>query len=119
MYENEFKTLLEKNFKEVKLLGQYSCAQSVVCSPDQAKIENYYSGDYNSVKTTSGPEIVYWIAMASDNPLPHVNNSSFLHSFSISDLLQKESEAVKKTLTYRIGHFILYPFKCLKALFSR
>ncbi len=119
LYGSEFKTLLEKNFKEVKLIGQYSCAQSVVCSPEQVKSETYYSGDYNSVKTTTRPEIMYWIAMASDNPLPHVNDSSFLHSISISDLLQKEAEVVKKTLTYRIGHFILFPFKCLKTFFFR
>ncbi|HEY9706330.1 MAG TPA: class I SAM-dependent methyltransferase, partial [Allocoleopsis sp.] len=119
LYGNEFKTLLQKYFKEVKLFGQYSCSESVIYDPNQSNTNVFFTGDYKSVNITQMPDPVYWVAMASDNTLPAETNSSFLHLNAISELLQEQEESIKKTKSYRVGNFILYPFKRLKFLLSK
>lgn len=119
LYKTEFMSLLKAYFKEVKFLGQSSCAMSMIINEEMTTNEVYFSGDYKSINVVSKPEPVYWIAMATDNTLPLVNDTFFLHPKTLSTLKQEETEAVHRTLTYRVGNVILAPLKFLKKIFGK
>jgi ubiquinone/menaquinone biosynthesis C-methylase UbiE len=119
LYKEEFEYLLKQNFKQVKILGQHSYSMSAIYNEEIPTEEKYFSGNYTAINRISKPTPVYLIAIASDNTLPLINNSYFLHSKKISDLQQDQSEVIQKTLSYRIGNAVLYPFKLIKRLFLR
>lgn len=119
LYKTEFMSLLKAYFKEVKFLGQSSCSMSMIINETKTIEEVYFSGDYNSINVVSKPEPVYWIAMATDNTLPLVNDTFFLHPKTLSTLQQEQTGAIHRTLTYRVGNVILAPLKFLKRVFGK
>lgn len=119
LYKDEFHILLKSFFKEVKLLGQCSHSMSMIINEEKTQSRKYYSGDYNSINSIPKPELLYWVALASDYSLPDVNNTLFLHPHTISRIQEETREYVKQTITYRVGNAILFPFKLLKKLFSK
>lgn len=116
LYKHELEALLKNLFKEVKILGQHSSSISAIYDEEVVTRETYFSGDFKNINNVSKPEPAFLIAVASDNTLPSINNSFFLHPKTLSDLLQDEKEVNKKTVSYRIGNAILYPLKLVKRL---
>jgi hypothetical protein len=63
---------------------------------------------------------LYWIAIASDNPIPEKNISSLFYNTKMTEThLEDLRLSMKATLSYKIGHFLLWPFKKINDLFKK
>ena len=119
LYEQEFKELLRNFFSYSFFFKQSFCSGSVIWDEKNTSLEEFYSGNYTTIKSNSAISTMYWIGMASDTVLTALPCSIFQHEKKMSQLLFEEAEAVKKTLTYRVGDMLLYPFKFIRALFRK
>lgn len=61
----------------------------------------------------------FLIALASDNGLPILSNSLFNGNSIVEQALIEKEKMVMNTITYRLGHFILYPFKLIRDILKK
>lgn len=111
LYKNEFINLASKYFSQIQLLSQiYSNGNSIVQENDYLKELKSFSGNYSIIKERIlNP--MFLIIIASDGDFKKQNISVF-DGGNISKMeLLKE---IQNSNTYKIGHFILMPFKFLK-----
>ena len=78
-----------------------------------------YKGDYQEIKKDAGENRLYFIALASDQPLPVINNSVFNGQSVFAEAVSAREKIVTNTITYKVGHAILYPAKLVKKLFKK
>jgi ubiquinone/menaquinone biosynthesis C-methylase UbiE len=119
LYEQDFKNLVANYFPNTCFYKQNSYSGSMILNEKQPGIQNYYNGDYENINALTAQDTLYWIAIASENELPLLAGSFFKHPKTIAQLLEEQTEAVKKTMTYRTGHILLLPFKFIRSLFSK
>jgi len=119
LYDTEFKTLITDHFQFSDFYKQKSFAGSIIQSEKKYEIKEFYQGDFTNIETNTKFKPVYWIALASDKPIPSLPNGIYMHEKSIAELLFEEADAVRKTLTFKAGSFILWPFKGIKSLFKK
>jgi len=118
LYEEEFKALLHKYFKNVQLLNQQITLSSVITSASSEGLKSY-KGSYEEITNDNGETRLYLIALASDEPLPVINNSLFNGESILGEALTAREKMVTNTITYKLGHAILYPAKLFKKLFKK
>lgn len=118
LYEEEFTGLLKQHFRNIEILKQQTTLASLVTAGVPTNI-TMYSGDYNKIDTMTGPEALYFIALASDAEIPMVNTSLFNGQFVYQNVLSEREKFVANTITYKTGHVLLYPFKLLRKLFGK
>lgn len=119
LYEKEFKALVDKYFQHVSYYRQSSFTGSSIVKENHTEISHIYSGNYASVARETSPSYLYHIAIASDLPLQEISPSLFQDTQLLNRLLEEQQFGLKKTITYRIGHFILSPLKLIRSLFSK
>lgn len=115
LYEADFKNLVQQHFKNTMFLQQSFIQGSLIILEGTTQGFTLHSGDYNTL-LESRPQPAYWIAIASNVELPQLPGSFFYNEQITKIILESEKAAVKKTATYRVGHFLLYPFKRIRAL---
>jgi len=118
LYPEEFTALLKNHFNHVQVLNQQTAVSSVISSPGTDGL-NTYKGDYRAISTDTGEDRLYCIALASDNPLPPVKNSVFNGQSIFAEALTAREQLVMQTITYKLGHALLYPAKLIKKLFNK
>jgi len=119
MYGQEFKELLVKFFPYQSFYKQYSRTGSFIENDENKNQLDSFSGDYADILRNIPIPAMYWIAVVSDKELPYLNGSFFQHPKEFSQVIHEETEAVKKTLTYRTGNLLLTPFKFIRSLFRK
>lgn len=119
LYELEFKSLVSDFFKYNKFYSQRSFATSLIIKDGENHFSSFYKGNYKEIEESNSFNPFFRIALASDKEVPDIQTGFFFHEKSISALLFQESEAVKKTLTYRIGQIITSPVKSLISYFKK
>jgi ubiquinone/menaquinone biosynthesis C-methylase UbiE len=119
LYGSEFKSLLIRFFNFVRFYEQSSLSASVIIDEKIKQIQNFVSGDYNTLELSSSLPVRYWLAAVSDNELPHLPSSLFKNQKTASQLIEEHTASIKKTITYRTGNIILLPFKFIHSLFSK
>lgn len=115
-YEAEFFSILQKNFKYIQLNKQLNNSYSLIHSTLNTQFE-FFSGDFNQIGKCTVPEAMFFIAFASDNNLPLINSSLFNSQSIIEKAVLEKEKAIKQSYSYRIGNFILYPFKVIRNFF--
>ncbi len=118
LYEEEFTSLLNKYFKNVQLLGQQITLSSVITA-ENAQGLKVYKGNFREIKNDSIGNRLYCIALASDESLPLINNSLFNGQSVFAEAISAKEKMITNTITYKVGHVILYPAKLLKKLFKK
>ena len=116
LYGDEFKQLLNSFFKCTTFFQQSSHITSTIIKINLNELEQFYTGDYSDIKKLSSITPVYWIALASDEKTYDLPSSIYYHQQQLAELINNEKELIKKTITYRFGKFILYPFKKIRNL---
>jgi 2-polyprenyl-3-methyl-5-hydroxy-6-metoxy-1,4-benzoquinol methylase len=111
----QFETLLHSYFKNVQILTQQTCHSSLISQPGQTRFD-IYSGNQDQLGKNLEAKGLYLIAIASDEELPEVNNSLFNARSILQSALDAQEKMVRQTLTYRVGHRLLSPFKWIKTL---
>lgn len=118
LYPEEFSGLLHRYFKNVQVLSQQITLSSVITTGDAAGLK-MYTGDYSNIQTDNTENRLYCIALASDTMLPSINNSLFNGRSVFAEAVSEKEKMVTNTLTYKLGHMILYPAKLLRKLFKK
>jgi len=115
LYENELESLLNKYFTNVRIFYQQCTFASVIVS-DAGTAGPLFHGNYSEVSAAPVFTAVYLVALASDAPVAADISGVFLGNQIFQQALKEKEAAVKHTLSYRIGHFILLPIKLLRNL---
>lgn len=118
LYRNEFETLLKSAFSQLSIFDQQMTYSSFINAAGATGLDTY-TGDYATIEKNKPGEALYLIAFASDNELPHLPNSLFTGNSIIEQALTEREKMVTNTITYRLGHFILYPFKLIRNIFKK
>jgi ubiquinone/menaquinone biosynthesis C-methylase UbiE len=117
-YEKEFEGLLQGYFQNIEMWQQQTTLVSLISSTKQTELE-IYEGDYDQLGKAENLIPHYFIALASDGRIPAVRTSIFNGQFVYNKILAEREAFVANSLTYRTGHFFLYPFKVIRNLFRR
>ena len=115
LYKSEFIYLINKHFKNYQLYSQsYINGSSIILKDIHRKNFEFYTGDYGKViKTVSNPN--YLIAVCTDDSLIDIENSIFEGKTLIDNKIwEKKIKYVYESNSYRLGAFIIKPFKFLK-----
>lgn len=120
LYKDEFKDLISRYFKNYKLFSQsYINGSSLIIDDLERNEFGFFTGDYSKVKTAiSNPNFI--IAICSDINLQNINDSIYDGRKIIDDhILDKKIRHVYNSNSYKVGNFILSPFKIFKRYFKR
>lgn len=112
LYENEFKELLQKHFAAVKFYRQSFVHGSLINGTGSL---NLFSGDYENI-LHHVPHPSYWVAIASGKELNDLPSSFFFNEDVYKKIVEYQIREVKKTASYRLGHFLLSPFKFIRRI---
>ena len=119
LYAQEFKTLIGKNFANSNFYNQRATFVSLLVPEMPINPFKEYKGDYAQVGESKEFGQLYNLAIASDGVLPEI----YLSAFSDDELMHRLHIAtineVRSTLSYKIGHSILFPFKAIKNLIGK
>ncbi|MBK8142716.1 MAG: hypothetical protein IPK57_18220 [Chitinophagaceae bacterium] len=74
-----------------------------------------YTGDFVTFNKKKGIAAPFLVAIASDNLLPPLSFSIFKSEALLPLILKEQSDAIRQTISYRLGHMLLKPFKLIKA----
>lgn len=119
LYVSEFKELLQRSFKNVLLYQQSFVHGSLILQKSNSKEFTLYTGNYNELQNGINPEPMYWIALASDLELKEIPSSFFHNNEVYNKILEDEIAVIKRSFTYRVGNFILKPFKVFRSLYRK
>lgn len=117
LYKKDFSELISKHFINYQMLSQtYINGNSIIHEIKTDTIDKVYYGSYDQIKQGEAC-YMYLIAIASDFEIVKQDFSVF----DGSNVLQENFDVIKNKIydsnSYRLGHFILYPFKKLKKIF--
>lgn len=118
LYRNEFEALLKSTFRHIRIYDQQMAYASYINTLDITGLD-IYTGNYTAIEKNKKSNPLYLIAIASDKELPHLSNSLFSGNSIVEQALTEREEMVTRTITYRLGHFILFPFKLIRKLFKK
>lgn len=118
LYKQEFIDLLSKNFSKIQLLTQqYSNGNSIIQDEKLHNELQIFSGNYEEI----APLVInplYLIAIASDNTFEDQKPTVFDGSLIINTNFKNQINKIYSSNSYKLGHFILLPFKTLKKVFK-
>lgn len=117
LYRSEFQHLLTEFFKNTKLYNQYSGLYSVCCSEHSNGSPLVYNGTIEKLAAPESGSSPYIIALASDSDLTVLPTNLFEESGLLQQLLLDHANDVRRTMSYRLGHFLLSPAKWIYSFF--
>ncbi len=89
LYEDEFKELIDQHFINSMYFGQRILYGSCLFSETMKLQSLNYRQENNAIRQTLGlSKPVYWIALASDTPLPNLTSSIFEQPIHESDVVK-------------------------------
>ena len=115
LYKNEFIELVAKYFTHFNVYSQsYFNRSSIIVDDNQRDNIKFYSGDFLQLNSVdSYPNFL--IALCTNQNLVRLSNSIFEgHQLIEGNEIEKKVNAVYKSNTYKVGNFILSPFKFIK-----
>jgi hypothetical protein len=118
LYQDECKAQLESAFTHVQVFSQQISHASFITAA-MATGPEIYTGDFDKLEKNKPKDPDYLFALASDEKLPALPNSLFSGNSIMEQLLTEKEKMITNTKTYRLGHFILYPFKIIRKLITK
>jgi 2-polyprenyl-3-methyl-5-hydroxy-6-metoxy-1,4-benzoquinol methylase len=113
---NEFHVLLKNYFLHIVLAEQRMIFGSLIKDGGSTGLA-LYDGDYSTIRSIKELNGIYMVALASDDQLPPLQTSFFESLGLLEKNLMDKEQAVRKTMSYRLGHLVLFPFKLLRSIF--
>ncbi len=119
LYKDEFKGLINNYFNHSCFFYQKADLMSVVIPETDPDSFAYVSGDYKSVVFDGDFEGVYVIAVASDHEISFNQMSVFNDPLIYKDVIKQLINGLYTSNAYKIGSFILKPFRVLRRLLNK
>ncbi len=108
-YVDEYKTWLDSHFKFNTYIFQNPIIGSFVFSDESHSTINY-KGNYDQINKELIPNYKYIISISSTNQKIYCNSSHFIET-NINTIFEAYC---KKSISYKIGSWILWPLKSIK-----
>ncbi|MDX1828189.1 MAG: class I SAM-dependent methyltransferase [Lutibacter sp.] len=119
LYKREFVELLFKYFKNLQLLTQqFVNGNSIILDDKNKNRISLYTGEYLKIEQKEF-EPLYMIAIVSDDVFKNQNDSIFDGNEITNKGLEMQNSIIYNSKSYKLGHFILKPFKYLKKKLNR
>jgi len=115
LYIDEFRDLIKNSFHYSFYLYQRLTVGSIALFEGETTV-TYYKGDYKNITIEKEIDPVYIIAIASDHEFTKPPSSLFSGNSILQTALKQKESALKRTISYRIGHFVLFPAKIIRKL---
>lgn len=117
LYEKEFTDLIARYFKSQILYSQrYINGSSVILEKTNSVKFDFYTGDFSNLKLIS-PSPDYLIAICSDDEIHIINDSIFEGKHILdNEILNKRLKYVYESNTYKVGRFMLSPYRYFKRI---
>ena len=119
LYRAEFIGLLKKHFQFVHLSSQAFLQGSFFVDEDNTFPSAEYAGNFSGLRQPSRLNMTYMVAFVSDDIVKAPSSSYFTAHDALHDAIRQKELAVKGSLSYRIGHSILLPFKKMRGVFKK
>lgn len=118
LYKDGFVSLISNYFSEKQLLLQkYNNGNSIILGEEKLDEQIFFSGDYSkSIIIDVDP--MYLILIASDVVFKKQNISFFDGSYLLKNEIDDKIKEVYNSYSFKIGAFILSPFRKLKNVFK-
>ena len=116
LFKGQFISLINHNFKNAAFFQQSYLNSSLLIPLSENKNITVFKGNYHVIEEQSY-EPYYLLSVASDYEIPDLGISVFCSDQTIGQALQKKEMDIKSTYSYRIGHFLLFPFKIIRSFF--
>ncbi|MFT3825795.1 MAG: class I SAM-dependent methyltransferase [Chitinophagaceae bacterium] len=116
LYQDEFKQLINRYFKNSRFFSQRFYAGSFIAPLDaeSGKVE-MFTGDYNAVNSYEpAKEPLFIVAIASDNVVDYSASSFFNLTTRIQETSQREIDKVLHSASYKLGNFFVRKLSFLK-----
>jgi ubiquinone/menaquinone biosynthesis C-methylase UbiE len=113
LYKNEFQDLISNNFKKSQILNQkYANGNSLIQEDNDNQLNSVFSGNYDII-SEHDLDPLYLISISSDVEISRQKSSIF----NGKQILEQEMTIMfQKSNSFRLGSFILSPFKFLKKI---
>ncbi len=108
-YFEEYKSWIQKKFEYNIFLMQSQILGSYIQNPLTSSFSNY-SSDFPHSKPLEEGDFKYIISFSSNVQIGNVSSSHYFDK-NISNFIDDQ---IKKSLSYRVGNLILFPFKVIK-----
>lgn len=118
LYKHEFNQLLKSNFKNVQIFNQNISYTSLI-KTDEKEHLTLYNGNFQLIEKNVQLEPMYFLAIATNGIIPKINNSIFWGNKIIQQAIAAHEKMITSTITYRIGHWLLYPLKLIRNKFRK
>lgn len=118
LYLEEFKVLLKNKFEHIHIIEQAVSFSSIMKTTNE-KGNIIYSGDYKSINKNIYTQPLYFVAIATNDKLPIIENSIFWGEKIVNQALNEHEKLIKSTITYRLGNLLLSPIRFIKHIFSK
>lgn len=119
LYLIEFKDLVKKYFNKSEFFYQKMFSGSIIKNENRRADLIFYKGNFENVYSESEFNQIYVICVASDYEFNSLDNSVFDGSFVLQRQFEDLVKKIQNTWSFRIGNFLIYPFKRLKNLISK
>lgn len=116
-YQEEFIDLLKTEFTNYDLLHQEMSYSSFIFSSNKSNL-NLYCGDFDKISTYK-PKSIFFVAFASNITLPIINNSLFVGDNILDKAVTEKERNIKNSISYKIGHILLFPLKAIRNLLKK
>jgi len=114
LYAEEFQNLLKENFKNVRYFQQSFVHGSLIADKNESSSFAVYSGDFEKLQSAL-PASQYWIAVASDADMPDISDSFFYNEKILEEIIKAKLSFIQNSFSFRLGNFLLSPFKWLRS----
>ncbi|HEY6502331.1 MAG TPA: class I SAM-dependent methyltransferase [Chitinophagaceae bacterium] len=118
LYEKEFREIISRYFRHSRLIYQRLMLSSLAWLPGESELKQY-KGNYEKIISQEGIDPVYLLAIASDTEIAGPSSSIFAGEAILQTALEQKEKELKKTASYRVGHFLLFPFKLIRDTFKK
>ena len=116
--ESEFVDLLKKYFEFISVSHQNFLSTSIITQQPTGNFK-YYEGNFNEIVPSEKIEALYLIAVCSDKKIKSLPSSLFITKSIFEKALSAREDQVRSTISYKIGHALLLPFKLIRYLLNK
>ena len=122
LYREEFKALISLHFNHVEMYYQSMLYGSLIVPENgHGNLFSEYTGGFDSIKKNKSIETpVYNLCIASDQIIQNQQKSdfSFFNAQQLLETLINKETEIYNSKTYKVGKWILYPFKKIKSVIN-
>lgn len=121
LYEDEFKGLMKKHFINCIFYKQKSSYFSIIAQENSNNLPNrLLSGDFSTMKENYDWKPLYWIGVCSDMEIPDNKIIPLFDGSVLYESIQRNiHQLYRSSYSYKLGHFMLSPFRFFNMLFSK